>query len=216
MRPRVSPRRASSAVPAMELRSASNPPSFDPLARAAYESPGCPASPLLQRLRVSDAPAVSRTAHLPAVPTVSSRVAPRARSLGCPRRAAPRVSSHSAPAGGAIASSADYPAGFPAACLTSCSHGWADVTPRLLANLASPAWPRMNLCFRPAPAHSRLALDAISIELQTPCRCRLEVRALSDWHRPASGELRFQFPGGHQLMRRLGWLNLWKQVQKRN
>ena len=190
----------------MELRVASNPRSFS---IAVYESTGCPASPLLRRLRVSDASAVARIPHLPALPTVNSRVAPRARSPGCHRRMAPRVASHSAPSGGAIAAYTGCPA--------SCSYGWADVTPRLKANLASPAWPRMNLCLRPAPAHSRLALDAISIELQTPCRYRPGTRALNRiLHRPASKELRFQFPGGHQLMRSLGRSNLWKQVQKRN
>lgn len=55
-------------------------------------------------------------------------------------------------------------ASCPADCSASCSYGWADVTPRLEANLASPAMPRMNLCSRPAPAHSRLTLDAISTE----------------------------------------------------
>ena len=171
----------------------------------------CDASESLMR------PRYARIPHLPALPTVSSRVAPRSLIPGCHCWMAPRVASHSAPSGGAIAASANHSAGCPAACLTSCGHGWADVTPRLKANLASPAWPRMNLCLLPAPAHSPLALDAISIELQTPCRHRPGARALNRiLHRPASKELRFQFPGGHQLRRSLGRSNLWKQVQKRN
>jgi len=154
-------------------------------------------------------PRVAPQPHLPAVPTVSPQGTPRALSPGCHWRMALRVASYSAPSGGAIATSTGCPA--------SCGHGWADVTPRLKANLASPARPRMNLCFLPAPAHSRLTLDAISIEPRTPLPA-------PDWsvardrilHRPASRKLRFQFPGGHQLMSTIGRANLWKQVQKRD
>jgi hypothetical protein len=74
----------------------------------------------------------------------------------------------------------------------------------------------MNLCFRPAPAHSRLALDAIRLNLKLPAVAGLEHARDRILHRPASGELRFQFPGGHQLRRSVGQSNLWKQVQKQN
>jgi hypothetical protein len=96
-------------------------------------------------------------------------------------------------------------AGCPTACLVSCSYGWADVTPRLDSNLASPARPRMNLCFQPAPAHSPLALDAITIKPHTPQPApAMEFRAQSDsapscqrgtafpipWRSPTEKELR--------------------------
>ena len=153
-------------------------------------------------------PRVAPQPHLPALPMVSPRVAPRARSLGYPWRMATRVASHSTPSGGAIAASAGCPA--------SCGYGWADLTPRLKANLASPAWPWMNLCFPPAPAHSLLALDAITIEPRTSLPLPAGSAALNRiLHRSASVELRFQFPGGHQLERSLDRSNLWKQVEKR-
>src|ERR1035437_7132699 len=119
-------------------------------------------------------PRVAPQPHLPALPMVSPRVAPRARSLGYPWRMAPRVASHSTPSDGAIAASTGCPA--------SRSYGWADLTPRLKANLASPARPWMNLCFLPAPAHSLLALDVISLEPRTSLPSpAVERRARSDF-----------------------------------
>ncbi len=131
-----------SAVPAMELRCASK----SPILRRAQPMNLRVSPHLLSSATPSNARAVARTAHLPVLPTVSLRVAPHSLSPGCRWRLAPRVSSHSSPSRGALAASANHSAGCPAARLTSCSYGWADVTPRLKSNLASPAWPRMNLC----------------------------------------------------------------------
>jgi len=182
-------------------------------------------------LRVSDASAVARSSHLPALPMVSSRVSPRARSLGCHWLMATRVASHGTSSGSALSASADYPAGCPAACLASCGYGWSDMTPRPITNLASPARPWMNLCFLPAPAHSLLALDAISIESQTPCRCRPGARARSDsasscqrgtafpipWRSPTEEELRTVESVEASAKKELicGFHQLWCKIRRR-
>jgi len=114
----------------------------------------CDASESLMRPRVAPHSASSGSAD--GEFTVARALAPPA----APWRMAPRVASHSAPSGGANTASTG--------CPISCSFGWDDLTPRLKTNLASPARPRMNLRFLPAPAHSRLALDVILIEPGTP------------------------------------------------
>jgi len=103
--------------------------------------------------------------------------------------------------------------GSPQICL-GC---WADNDSRPDSKLASPAMPRMNLRAQPAPAHSRLTLDAFStlsgLSLAGQASCVL----------PSSVGFCIVLPGwncvsnslqGHQLESSVIPFNLWKQVQK--
>jgi hypothetical protein len=91
------------------------------------------------------------------------------------------------------------------------------MTPQIFSNFASSDEPRMNLRVQSGLAHSRLTLDAFSNPTQ-PYRA-----GLADHVLPGPIKSRIFLPGwncvsnslqGHQLIRRVGRFNLWKQVQK--
>ena len=121
-----------------------------------------------------------------------------------------RVSSNLAPSGGAASASSG--------CPESCIYGRVDddSPARLELCILCPRQ-RMNLRVQSGLAHSRLTLDAFSIQLRhSICRtsrlCTAEFNRfrifLSGWN-CVSNSLQ-----GHQLARRVGRFNLWKQVQK--
>jgi hypothetical protein len=73
----------------------------------------------------------------------------------------------------------------------------------------------MNLRVQSGLAHSRPALDALSISFGLPLLSpAAECRSQFILHRPARLELRFQFSTGLPTFWRVGLINLWIQVQK--
>jgi hypothetical protein len=120
-----------------------------------------------------------RLLHLPAVPTVSFRVAPSPRSLGCSVwriSEFPRIT---------------HPPAAPSMRLrvtpVPASTAGSMMTPRLNSNFASSDQPRMNLRFQSGLARSCQTLDAISVSFrqstagQAGCELPCSTAPASSW-----------------------------------
>ena len=211
-----------------------------PFGIASGESPGRPAASLLWRASqwISGLPRIS---HPPTLPAMRLRVAPNSASSGVPAmnpRVAPVVSSSCA-APGESPGCPEFPLplqrrrrifGFPrisrpSGCTVpaspgfpdSCSYGWADDdSPNLL-----------ELCILGRAAdESSCPIGSCTFPPDPGCLLNISSvfhRRQADSELPSSIKSCIVLPGwncvsnslqGHQLRRRVGLFNLWKQVQK--